>query len=275
IIGWPEKVITPNLTIPMTTLSKNRGVHVFTISKAINSNLGMKSNVHRTRNLLTDKAKAISVERCPKLLNHLKHQGASKVVVFVEEKKFVVDAEINRQNSRVIAFEPFAVPPVLKTKNPASVMVFVAVASNGSIMPPQFVETDLKINTVEYVHILEEVLFPWMDEKFCLDNVVLIQDSAPYHGSKTTQTLLARKVPNFVKAQNWPSNNPDLSLLDYFLWGVLQERVNEHSHGSVDQLKASIIKKCKKIPASDVVAAARKFRARVGDVIEAKGGHIE
>ncbi|QQP58186.1 Putative LOC100197594, partial [Caligus rogercresseyi] len=44
---------------------------------------------------------------------------------------------------------------------------------------PHFVEADLKINTVEYVHILEEVLFPWMDEKFCLDNVVLIQDSAP------------------------------------------------------------------------------------------------
>ncbi|QQP52223.1 Hypothetical protein FKW44_004306 [Caligus rogercresseyi] len=47
----------------------------------------MKSYVRRTRNLLTDKAKAIRAERCPKLLNHLKHPGASKVVVFVEEKK--------------------------------------------------------------------------------------------------------------------------------------------------------------------------------------------
>ncbi|QQP40429.1 Putative LOC100197594, partial [Caligus rogercresseyi] len=69
---------------------------------------------------------------------------------------------------------------------------------------PHFVEAVLKIKTVEYVHILEEALFPCMDEKFGLDNVVLIQDSAPCHGSKTTQTLLARKVPNFVKAQNWP-----------------------------------------------------------------------
>ncbi|QQP34878.1 Putative LOC100197594, partial [Caligus rogercresseyi] len=69
---------------------------------------------------------------------------------------------------------------------------------------PHFVEAGLKINTVEYVHILEEVIFPWMDDKFGLDNVVLVQDSAPCHGSKTTQTLLARKVPNFVKAQNWP-----------------------------------------------------------------------
>ncbi|QQP49991.1 Putative LOC100197594, partial [Caligus rogercresseyi] len=113
---------------------------------------------------------------------------------------------------------------------------------------PHFVETGLKINTVEYVHILEKVLFPWMDEKFGLD---LIQDSAPCHGSKTTQTLLVRKVPNFVKAQNLPSNNPNLNLLDYFLLVVLQERVNEHSHGSVDQLKASIIENCKKIPVID------------------------
>ncbi|QQP35802.1 Hypothetical protein FKW44_020691, partial [Caligus rogercresseyi] len=53
------------------------------------------------------------------------------------------------------------------TKNPADVMVFGALASDG-----------LKINTVENVHILEEVFFPWMDEKFGLDNVVLVQDSA-------------------------------------------------------------------------------------------------
>ncbi|QQP52214.1 Hypothetical protein FKW44_004293, partial [Caligus rogercresseyi] len=49
-------------------------------------------------------------------------------------------------------------------------------------------------------------------------------------------------------------------------------RANEHSHGSVDQLKGSIIKNCKKIPSSDVVAAARRFRARIEAVIEAKGG---
>ncbi|QQP58474.1 Hypothetical protein FKW44_003808, partial [Caligus rogercresseyi] len=44
----------------------------------------------------------IRAERCPKLLNHLKHQDASK--------KFVVDTKIDRQNSRGIAFEPSAVP---------------------------------------------------------------------------------------------------------------------------------------------------------------------
>ncbi|QQP50692.1 Hypothetical protein FKW44_011794 [Caligus rogercresseyi] len=67
-----KRSITSNPTILMTTLTKNRGVHVSTISKANNKNLRMKSYVRRTINLLTDKAKAIRAEWCPKLLNHLK-----------------------------------------------------------------------------------------------------------------------------------------------------------------------------------------------------------
>ncbi|QQP57153.1 Uncharacterized protein FKW44_002045, partial [Caligus rogercresseyi] len=103
-----KRSITANPIIPMTTLAKNRGVYVSTISKAINNSLRMKSYVRRTRNLLTDKAKAIRAERCPKFEPP---QNTKKM--------FVVDAEMNRDNSTVIAFEPSAVPPILKMKNPA------------------------------------------------------------------------------------------------------------------------------------------------------------
>ncbi|QQP50847.1 Hypothetical protein FKW44_011987, partial [Caligus rogercresseyi] len=48
--------------------------------------------------------------------------------------------------------------------------------------------------------------------------------------------------PQFREAQNCLSNNPDFNLLDYFFWASFTKG-HEHSHGSVDQLKASIIKK--------------------------------
>jgi len=134
----------------MTSLSKNRSLYVSTVSRAVNLNLNMKSYIRRRRNLLTAKAKAIRIERCPKLLSHLKHKGASKIV---DEKKFIVYALVNRHNARLIAIDPSEVPSVFHTKNPASVMVFGAVASDGSVMPPHFVDAGFHFSIYVYYSI--------------------------------------------------------------------------------------------------------------------------
>ena len=175
----------------------------------------------------------------------------------------------------MIAYNHSDVPPVFETKNPASVMVFGAAASDGSVMDPRFIESGLKIGTKEYLDILKNSLLPWMEQKFGLDNVVLIQDSAPCHGSKATQAFLGEKVPFFVRAKIWPSSSPDLNLLDYFLWGVLQARTNASPHSSVNSLKTCIVRATRKIKKAEVAAAAKRFRSRVEAVIAQKGGHIE
>ena len=48
----------------------------------------------------------------------------------------------------------------MQSKTPASVMVFAAVASDGKVMPPHFIEAGLKINTAEYLKVLKDVLMP-------------------------------------------------------------------------------------------------------------------
>ena len=114
---------------PMSKLAQKRSMSRSTISRAVNENLDMKSYVRRVRNLLTTRSRALRAERFPKLLNHLKHKGGH-VRVFVDEKKFVVDEVANKQNTRIIAFDPSEVSPVMQIKNPASVMVFAAVGSD-------------------------------------------------------------------------------------------------------------------------------------------------
>ena len=100
------------------------------------------------------------------------------VRIFVDEKKFVVDEVANKQNTRIIAFDPSEVPPVMQSKNPASVMVFAAVASDGNVMPPHFIEAGVKINTAEYLKILKDVLMPWIRRNYDPSKVMLVQDSA-------------------------------------------------------------------------------------------------
>jgi len=37
--------------------------------------------------------------------------------------------------------------------------------------------------------------------------------------------LLERKNPDFISTDLWPPNSPNLSLVDYKLWGIMQQRV--------------------------------------------------
>ena len=99
-------------------------------------------------------------------------------------KKFTVDVNVNRRNSLILAYDSSDIPPVFQTKNPASLMVSGAVASDGIVLNPHFTANGLKICTKEYLDILNTPLLPWMEQNFGLDNVVLIQDSAPSHISK-------------------------------------------------------------------------------------------
>ena len=167
----------------MSKLVKKHNVSRRTISRAVNEDLGMSSYIRRCCNLLTAHSIAIRVERCPKLLNYLKNKKGH-VHIFLDEEKFIVDEVANCQNTQVIACDPSDVRPVMQSKNPNSVMVFAAVASDGRVMPPHFIEAGLKINMAEYLNILYDVLLPWICRYYDATKVMLVQDSAPAHGAK-------------------------------------------------------------------------------------------
>ena len=56
------------------------------------------------------------------------------------------------------------VPRVMKTKFPATVMVFGVVSSKGHIMPPHIFEVGLKVNTKVYLDVLKSVVIPWCNQ---------------------------------------------------------------------------------------------------------------
>ena len=56
------------------------------------------------------------------------------------------------------------VPRVMKTKFPATVMVFGVVSSEGHIMPPHIFEVGLKVNTKVYLDVLKSVVIPWCNQ---------------------------------------------------------------------------------------------------------------
>ena len=59
------------------------------------------------------------------------------------------------------------VPRVMKTKFPATVMLFGVVSSEGHIMPPPIFEVSLKINTKVYLDVLKSVVIPRCNQVAC------------------------------------------------------------------------------------------------------------
>ena len=102
----------------------------------------------------------------------------------------------------------FNEPRVMKTKFPATVMVFDVVSSEGQIMPPHIFEVGLKVNTKVYLDVLKSVVIPWCNQVAGGRPWVWQQDSVLAHKSKDTQAWLQKDCYDFVPFSHWPPPPP-------------------------------------------------------------------
>ena len=96
------------------------------------------------------------------------------------------------------------VPRVMKTKFPATVMIFGVVSSEGHIMSPHIFEVGLKVNTKVYLDVLKSVVISWCNQVAGGRPWVWQQDSAPAHKSKETQAWLQKECYDFVPFSHKP-----------------------------------------------------------------------
>ena len=115
-------------------------------------------------------------------------------------------------------------------------MVSVTVSKHGCTKL-FFVEPRVKVNGEYYRNVLlMEKMLPsiW---GMSSDFFIFQQDSAPAHQAKDTIALLRSETPSFIGPELWPADSPDLNLVDYRIWGLIQERVYQTAIGNIDELK--------------------------------------
>ena len=70
----------------------------------------------------------------------------------------------------------------------------------------------------------------------------------------------------------WPPRSPDLTPMDFFLWGYIKKLVYTKD---LNQLKNAIVVAFQLITGEMVTSAFANFVKRLNLVVEANGGHIE
>ena len=195
----------------------------------------------QTSQILTEKIKNLRLIKSVRLLNKLKHPKKPNLLwFFSDEKNFCQDQVHNSQNHCWIAMNNRDMPRVMKTKFPATVMVFGVVSSEGHIMPPHIFKVCLKVNTKVYLDVLKSVVIPWCNQVASGRPWVWQQDLAPAHKSKETQAWLQKECYNFVSFSHWPLSSPNLNPLDYFIWSYVEDITNMTSHNTKNSLIAAI-----------------------------------
>ena len=83
------------------------------------------------------------------------------------------------------------------------------------------------------------------DRNFCRvygNNFVFQQDNVLVHlVARATVELMCQETPEFIVPGIWPPNSPDLSVVDYEIWAVMQRHVYQRDFHSVDELKRGLL----------------------------------
>src|SRR5690348_744887 len=79
---------------------------------------------------------------------------------------------------------------------------------------------------------------------------------------------------------DWPSSSPDLNVLDYNIWGILEARVNANAHRSLSSVGRAVKREWAKAnfrcnAMHQIRAAVDSWRRRLQACVDANEGRFE
>jgi len=101
------------------------------------------------------------------------------------------------------------------------------------------------------------------------------QDNAPSHRAKDAIKLLQQEMLDFIGPDLWPPNSPDLSPVNYKIWGVTQQGVYGCRMNNVDELKQCLVEVQNSLQQNVIDAVINEWRKPLRACVHADGQHFE
>lgn len=163
-----------------------------------------------------------------------------------------------------------------------SVMVWAGIIGNR-VIGPFFFEQNENVNAENYEDLLRHELPNLLQEAGVAPNIIarmwFMQDGAGPHRANTVINTLNELYPNrwigVGGPQFWPPYSPDLTPLDFFLWGYIKNIVYRNRPRNRHDLINSIRAAFRSVTAQQLRNEQRSFVERFRLCYDVEGGHIE
>ncbi|CAK9805022.1 hypothetical protein ANTQUA_LOCUS4336 [Anthophora quadrimaculata] len=104
-------------------------------------------------------------------------------------------------------------------------------------------------------------------------------NNCPAHSTRLVRQILDKKFPNSWIGRTgrvaWPPRSPDLTPMDYFLWGHLKEVVYCEQLTTPENMKDRIITACAAINPATLEKVRESLILRFKKCIDVEGHHFE
>jgi AraC-like DNA-binding protein len=270
---------SPKLSIRQLAL--RLGIPRSTVQRAIKHKLGLFPYKIQVVQRLQRGDKAKRLRFCRWLLSNWKRSSFRRGLLMTDEAHFYLDGNVLKQNCRIWGTErPKEV--VFRQGQSPHVTVWCGVASWG-IVGPYFFEERNRVATVtgaRYRRMVQKFLIPHLHRSHVpLRSVWFQQDGARPHTAAATLTLLKDIFPGKVLSKGgsmeWPPRSPDLTLPDFFLWGLIKAQVYRSRVPSLAVLKRRIRAALCAVPSATLKAAVDVLALRARACIQQRGGYPE
>jgi hypothetical protein len=200
-------------------------------------------------------------------------------IIMSDEAHFHLCGYVNKQNFRFWGTEN---PRVMHEEplHPLKVTVWCGVYV-GRVIGPYFFEDDVG-NTVtvtgeRYRTMINGFLLPQIAE-LGLENMWFQHDGATAHTARPTMDILRQAFPGRLISRfgdlHWPARSPDLSVLDFFLWGFLKSRVYMNRPPTLEALKENIQQEVMNLSPEVLREVMENAIKRAQMCINSGGGHL-
>lgn len=233
--------------------------------------------VHLVQELLEDDFDR-RVEFCENIMEKCNRDPLFvKNIIFSDEATFNINGHVNRQTCRYWASENPHWMQEHHTQYPQKVNVWAGIVGN-TIIGPYFFEESL--TGPRYLQFLQEFLLPTLNRLFPNRNDLWFQqDGAPPHYAIAVRNYLNvcfrdRWIGRRGSIE-WPPRSPDLTPLDFFLWGYTKSKVYVNRPESLEDLKERIRVEISQITPETIAKVQEEFVSRLSHCIIAEGQQFE
>lgn len=220
------------------------------------------------------------LEFCSILMDRHFAENIFRKIVWTDESIFTTATKIyNRKNLHYWSNKNEKKIIEVKTQGRKSVKVWCAIL-RSRILGPIFYDENL--NSARYFQLLSNNIQELIENQVPqieIRNLIWQQDGAPYHRSQETSQYLSNRYRYWIGENGnlaWPARSPDLTPMDYFLWGTLKEIVYKQKPTTVNELRHRIQEGVNFLNGGQFVQNAISYLETVYTTcIAQNGGHIE